>query len=101
MCSRFVADVQRNADGRDLWNNNNFIVKIPYVAGGNLLNKTSIKYAKGAEGIKRAIIQFLRNYPGFLGYIPFLIVQPRFPYTKEAKVSSHCSLIAFIIYTRI
>jgi len=84
--SRFVVEVK--ADDKDLWNDNKFIVKIPYVSGGNLLNKTSIKYGVGAEGIKRAILEFLRNYPAFLGYIPFLIVQPRFPYTKEAKVSS-------------
>jgi hypothetical protein len=51
------------------------------------------KYAIGAEGIKRAIIGFLMNYPGFFGYMPFLIVQLRFPFNKEAKVSSYFYII--------
>ena len=94
MCPRFVAEVERSADGRDLRNDNKFIVKIPYVSGGNLLNKNSVKYCRdGAQGIERAIIEFLTNYPGFLGYIPFLIVQPRFPYTKEAKVSNYFGIV--------
>lgn len=90
---RFVADVKADNDGRDLWNENQFIVKIPYVAGGFLNDKRSIKYAKGAEGILKSISQFVRNCPSLLGYIPFFIVQPRFKYTKEAKVSKSTSNI--------
>ena len=84
---RFVDDVK--ADNRDIWNNNKFIVKIPYVGGGFLKDKKSIKYAKGVQGIIKAIWEFTnpKNYPGLLGYIPFLIIQPRFSYTKEAKAS--------------
>ena len=75
-------------DERDLWNNDKFIIKLPYVSGGVYLGKRSLKYnVTGAEGIRRGIIQFLNNHPGVLGYIPFLIVQPQFRYTKEAKVS--------------
>ena len=48
-CNRFVAEIKRDADGMDLWNDDQFVVKIPYVSGGNLLNKTSYNFGKGAK----------------------------------------------------
>jgi hypothetical protein len=72
----------------DIDNNNQFIVKLPYCAGGVLRDKGSIKrHCKGKEGIKKAIMEFLRNHEFVLGYINYVIVQPQFPYSTEAKVS--------------
>ncbi len=81
---RFVEKI--NADP-DLANNNTFCVKLPYVAGGRLLDKPSYKYGKGVDGILRCIAEFLRCNPAVLGFIPFVIIQPKFRYTTEAKVS--------------
>ena len=70
----------------ELFNNNEFVVKLPYVAGGFLLDNRSVKYGFGVEGIIQQVSFFLKNNPAVLGYIPFVIIQPRFPYSTEAKV---------------
>ena len=85
-----------NADP-DLCNRNSVCVKLSYVAGGRLLDKPSYKYGAGVDGIFHCISQFIRLNYGVLGYIPFIIIQPRFRYTTEAKVGKLFKL--FIIYT--
>jgi len=70
-----------------LFNDDKFVVKLPYAAGGCVGDRSSVKYAKnGVQGIKICIAQFLRNHRFVLGYIPFVIVQPRFKNNSEAKV---------------
>ena len=56
---------------------NNFIVKLPFVTA----SKPS--YCSGYKGIVQAIKKYskpyLRHRPsGFLGYIPYVIIQPRY-----------------------
>ena len=81
---RFVRKIE--IEHPELFNRNEFAVKLPYVAGGYLLDNRSIKYGIGVKGIILQIYHFLKNHPGVLGYIPFIIIQPRFPYSSEAKV---------------
>ena len=69
-----------------LSNKNSFCVKLPYVAGGRLLDGPSFKYGTGVDGIFACISEFVRCNSAVLGYIPFVIIQPRFRYTTEAKV---------------
>jgi hypothetical protein len=65
-----------------------FCLKLPYSSGGMIRDKRSYKFTTGGrEGIIEGIRQFLRNNKYVLGYIPFIIVQPRFKYTSEAKVN--------------
>ena len=82
--NRFVKRIA--TDHPELCNKNKFIVKLPYVAGGYLLDKRSVKYGVGAEGIIKQIKDFLNHNPAVLGYIPFVIIQPRFRWATEAKV---------------
>jgi hypothetical protein len=77
-----------NADP-DLNNKNAFCVKLPYVAGGRLLDGPSFKYGIGIDGIFACIKEFVKWNDAVLGYIPFVIVQPKFRYTTEAKVSKY------------
>ena len=81
--NRFVKKIE--TEYPELYNHNEFAVKLPYVAGGYLLDNKSVKYGFGVEGIIQQIYYFLKNNPGVLGYIPFIIIQPRFPYSCEAK----------------
>ena len=74
-------------DHPELFNNNEFVVKLPFVAGGYLGDKESVKYGFGVEGILQQIRYFLRWNPFVLGYIPYVIIQPRFAHSTEAKVS--------------
>jgi hypothetical protein len=65
-----------------------FIVKLPASSGGVLGDHPNIKRnCRGAEGILEAVISFLRGNPMVLGYIPYVIIQPQFPFTTEAKVT--------------
>ena len=69
-------------------NNNLFIVKLPASSGGVLGDHPNIKRnCKGAAGIIAAVMSFLKRNPMVLGYIPYVIIQPQFPFTSEAKVS--------------
>ncbi len=63
-----------------------FIIKLPFASGGVVRDKCSIKYGAGVNGVVRAISEFVRNHPYVLGYIHYVIVQPRFPNNSEAKV---------------
>ena len=67
-------------------NKREFIIKLPFASGGVVRDKSSIKYGVGIEGVAEAISQFMRNHPYVLGFIHYLIVQPRFPNNSEAKV---------------
>ena len=64
-----------------------FIIKLPFASGGVVRDKSSIKYGVGIAGVLKAIAEFMRNHPYVLGYIHYLIIQPRFPHNSEAKVS--------------
>ncbi|MFN9909245.1 MAG: hypothetical protein ACK56F_24525, partial [bacterium] len=67
---------------------------MPYVAGGYLLDNKSVKYGVGVDGVILQIFYFLKNNPAVLGYIPFIIIQPRFPFSTEAKVRIYvCNLM--------
>ena len=81
---RFIKKI--DTEYPELFNHNEFAIKLPYVAGGYYLDNKSIKYGCGVEGIVLQIYYFLKYNPGVLGYIPFIIIQPRFPYSSEAKV---------------
>ena len=72
-----------------LSNRNSFCIKLPYVAGGRLLDGPSYKYGTGVDGIFACITEFVTWNSAVLGYIPFFIIQPRFRYTTEAKVSEY------------
>ena len=80
---RFVEEVNSNPF---IPNKEKFFIKLPYSCGGYLNNKKSTKSGKGVNGIVVAIKQFLKNHPAVLGFIPYIIVQPKFPTTTEAKV---------------
>jgi hypothetical protein len=64
-----------------------FIIKLPFASGGVVRDRCSVKYGVGVVGVLKAISEFIRNRPYVLGYIHYLIVQPRFPHNSEAKVS--------------
>jgi len=63
-----------------------YVIKLPFAAGGVVRDKGSVKYGIGALGILKSIREFLKNHPCVLGYIHYIIIQPRFPYATEAKV---------------
>lgn len=83
-------------DHPELFNFNKYCIKLPFVAGGYLNDKRSVKYGVGAAGIIKSIKQFLRWSPAVLGYIPYVIIQPKFPYSTEAKVSLKIKLSVFV-----
>lgn len=73
-----------------------FIIKLPFASGGVVRDKSSIKYGVGLGGVIKAIAEFMRLHPYVLGYIHYVIVQPRFPNSSEAKVSTVYPIIYFI-----
>jgi hypothetical protein len=90
-----VADVRGNPL---LYNDDKFVVKLPYAAGGVVGDSSAVKYTKnGVDGIIKAIRQFLRNHRFVLGYIPYVIVQPRFANNAEVKVIIFYNLSMIII----
>ena len=70
-----------------LWNGGKFILKLPFASGGVVRDKSSVKYGVGLKGVLKCIGEFARNHPYLIGYIHYIIVQPRFANPTEAKVS--------------
>ena len=70
-----------------LYNNGNFVIKLPFASGGVVRDKGSVKYAVGVERIFQRIREFMNNHPACYGYINFVILQPRFANNSEAKVT--------------
>ena len=82
----------------DIDNGNSFIVKLPFTSGSILGDGRNIKRdCRGKEGISEAIISFLKHHPMVLGYITYVIVQPQFHYTTEAKASIYVSVLFTIL----
>ena len=74
-----------------------FIIKLPFASGGVVRDKSSIKYGVGLGGVIKAISEFMRLHPYVLGYIHYVIVQPRFPNSSEAKVPISYNLLHIIL----
>ena len=67
-------------------NDDKFILKLPFSCGGQHRGrKVTMKPAQGFEDILRKVQQMLKNRE-ILGYIPYVILQPRIKENTEAKV---------------
>ena len=82
--TRFVAKIK--TEYPELYNNGHFCIKLPFASDGVVRDKGSVKYAEGVEQIFKRIREFMNNHPACYGYIHFVIIQPRFANTTEAKV---------------
>ena len=70
------------------YNEDRWILKLPYSAGGQHRgNKITYKTCVGIDDLLAKLRTFTRH-PSVLGYIPYVLIQPRIRSNAEAKVSS-------------
>jgi hypothetical protein len=70
-----------------------FVLKLPFTSGGQLKGKrVTCKTAQGYEGIVAKLREYLNN-TDVMGFIPYVILQPRIRDNTEAKVSTTILLL--------